>query len=152
MLLSNLFSYQNCCCAVFVFFFLFFCFCFCCCCCCCCCFYWDPSLAVIKTATLLTPSSVYMSRTPFYTSHTLMTWYYDFMLDVRVSVRTSVRQSVSRSPSVHPSVFRFRMITWVNINGFSSNLVCALILWRSGLGLLMGKFRQFLWSYLPATR
>ena len=40
------------------------------------------------------------------------------------------------------SVFRFRMITWVNINGFSWNLVCAWILWRSGLGLLMDKFRQ----------
>ena len=25
---------------------------------------------------------------------------------------------------------------------FSPNLVCALILWRSGLGLLTGKFRQ----------
>ena len=24
------------------------------------------------------------------------------------------------------------------------NLICALILWRSGLGLLIGKFRQFL--------
>ena len=36
------------------------------------------------------------------------------------------------------------MITLVNINGFSPNLVCILILWRSGLGLLMGKFRQFL--------
>ena len=46
--------------------------------------------------------------------------------------------------SVHPSVFRFRMITRVNINGFPPNLVCALILWRSGLGLLMGKFCQFL--------
>ena len=45
---------------------------------------------------------------------------------------------------VRPSVFCFRMITWVNINGFSPNLVCVLILWRSGLGLLMGKFRQFL--------
>ena len=53
-------------------------------------------------------------------------------LDVRLS-------SVS-----HWSVFHFRMITWVNINGFSPNLVCALILWRSGLGLLMGKFHQFL--------
>ena len=31
-----------------------------------------------------------------------------------------------------------------NINGFSPNLVCALILWRSGLGLLMGKFHQIL--------
>ena len=40
--------------------------------------------------------------------------------------------------------FRFRMITWVNINGFSPNLVCALILWRSGFGLLMGKVCQSL--------
>ena len=45
---------------------------------------------------------------------------------------------------VRPSVFRFRMITWVNIYGFSPNLVCALKLWRSGLGLLMGEFRQIL--------
>ena len=55
----------------------------------------------------------------------------------------------SVSLSVHPlvvlpSVFRFQMITWVNFNGFSPNLVWALILWRSGLGLLMGKFRQIL--------
>ena len=34
------------------------------------------------------------------------------------------------------------MITSVNDNGFSPNLVCALIL-RSGFGLLMGKFLQF---------
>ena len=40
--------------------------------------------------------------------------------------------------------FCFRTITWVNNKGFSPNLVCAFILWRSGLGLLMGKFRQFL--------
>ena len=33
-------------------------------------------------------------------------------------------------------------------NGFSPNLVCALILWRSGLGLLMGKFRQFWTVYI----
>ena len=44
--------------------------------------------------------------------------------------------------SVHLSVFRFRMITQVNINGFLPNLVCLLILWRSDLGSLMGKFRQ----------
>ena len=31
----------------------------------------------------------------------------------------------------------------MNVNGFSSNLVCALILWRSGLQLLMGKFNKF---------
>ena len=36
--------------------------------------------------------------------------------------------------------FRFR----VNVSGFSPNLVHALILWRSGLGLLMSKFRQIL--------
>ena len=28
------------------------------------------------------------------------------------------------------------------MNGFSPNWVCALILWRSGLRLLMGKFHQ----------
>ena len=49
----------------------------------------------------------------------------------------SVRPSV-----VCPSGFRFRKKTRVNIDGFSPNLVCALILWRSGLGLLMGKFCQ----------
>ena len=40
--------------------------------------------------------------------------------------------------------FHFRLITLININGFSPNLVCALILWRPGLGLLIGKFRQFM--------
>ena len=40
--------------------------------------------------------------------------------------------------------FHFLMITLVNINGFSPNLVSALILCRPGLGLLMGKFCQFL--------
>ena len=55
----------------------------------------------------------------------------------------------SGHPSIHPSVvrpsvFRFRMIIWININRFSTNLVCVLISWRSGLGLLMGKFHQIL--------
>ena len=40
--------------------------------------------------------------------------------------------------------FHFWTITLVNINGFSSNLVHALILWRSAFGLLMGKFHPFL--------
>ena len=44
--------------------------------------------------------------------------------------------------------FHFQMITLVNFNGFSLNLVCALILWRSGLGLLMGKFRQFFTEFI----
>ena len=52
--------------------------------------------------------------------------------------RVSIRPSIC-----HTSIFLFRMITSVNVNGFSRNLVCALILWRSGLGLLMGKFLQF---------
>ena len=30
------------------------------------------------------------------------------------------------------------------MDGFSPNLVCALILWRSELGLLMGKFHRIL--------
>ena len=42
------------------------------------------------------------------------------------------------------SVFFFLLIiNQVNINGFSPNLVCALILFSSGFGLLMGKFLQF---------
>ena len=45
--------------------------------------------------------------------------------------------------------FHFWMITLVHVNGFSPNLVCALILWRSGLGLLIGKFRQFLTVICP---
>ena len=36
----------------------------------------------------------------------------------------------------------------VNINGFSPNPVCELILWRSGLGLLMGEFYQWLFTKL----
>ena len=46
-------------------------------------------------------------------------------------------------PATRPN-FHFWTITLVNINAFSPNLVCALILWRSALGLLMGKFRRFL--------
>ena len=38
--------------------------------------------------------------------------------------------------------FRFRTITWVNNKGFSPNLLYASTLRRSGLGSLMGKFRQ----------
>ena len=42
------------------------------------------------------------------------------------------------SMSVYPSVFSFPD------DGFSPDFVCALILCRSGLGFLIGKFRQFL--------
>ena len=44
-------------------------------------------------------------------------------------------------PETHP-YFRLRTITLVNNKGFSPNLLYALTLRRSGLGLLMGKFRQ----------
>ena len=71
-----------------------------------------------------------------------MAGYYGFTLDVRLSVRPSIRQWYVRPPTNRPSIFCFQMITCVNINGFSQNLVCVLILWRSGLGLLMGKFFQ----------
>ena len=40
--------------------------------------------------------------------------------------------------------FHFQTMTLVNINGFSPNLICALILWRYALGLLIAKFRPFL--------
>ena len=52
----------------------------------------------------------------------------------------SIRPSVVL-PSVHFSFpdDNLRM----NISGFSPNLVCALILWRSGLRLLMDKFLKF---------
>ena len=60
------------------------------------------------------------------------------------SVCPSVRPSVIRlTLSVHPSIhFSFPDDNLSKHSGFSPNLVCALILWRSGLGLLMGKFRQ----------
>ena len=77
-------------------------------------------------------SSLSMKGDIFIPRHTTVAGYYGFTLDVRVSVC----QSYGR-----PSVFRFRMIT-LNINGFSPNLVCALILWRSGLGLLIPRSRQ----------
>ena len=63
-----------------------------------------------------------------------MAGYYGFNLDVRVSDHPSVVR-----PSVLLSLPGDNLI---NINGFSPNLVCTLILWRSGLGLLMGKFCQ----------
>ena len=63
--------------------------------------------------------------------HMVVVGCYGFMLAVCVYVHLAICcMSVS---------ICFWTITWVNINGFSLNLVCALIMWRSGLGLLMGK-------------
>ena len=40
--------------------------------------------------------------------------------------------------------FYFQTIPSVNVSVFSPNLVCALILWQSSTGLLMGEISQFL--------
>ena len=45
------------------------------------------------------------------------------------------------------SYFGFRTLTRLNRNRFSPNLICALILWRSGLGFLLGTFHKF-WTEL----
>ena len=55
----------------------------------------------------------------------------------------------SYQPTSHP-YFHFGMITWVNVNWFSQNFVCALMLCRSGFGLLISKFHQFLTLTCPA--
>ena len=59
-----------------------------------------------------------------------MAGYYGFTLDVRVSVRPPVCQSSIRFSFSDDNLSKYQY------------LVCALILWRSGLGLLMDKFRQ----------
>ena len=41
-------------------------------------------------------------------------------------------------PSVRPSALRFRTLTWVVFDRFSSNFACTLISGRSGLGLQIG--------------
>ena len=58
----------------------------------------------------------------------------------------SVRPCRSVRPSyVRPSVrFSFPDDNLSKHQWILPNLVCALILWKSGLGLLMGKFRQIL--------
>ena len=60
-----------------------------------------------------------------------------------VSRWMSVCRSIHQLP-IRLSIFSFLDDNLVNFNGFSPNLVCALILLRSGLGLLMGKFCQIL--------
>ena len=71
----------------------------------------------------------------FIPRHTIVAGHCGFTLDVPLSVCT---QSYVRL-SVH---FSFPDDNLSKHLWFSPNLVCALILWRSGLGLLMGKFHQ----------
>ena len=49
------------------------------------------------------------------------------------------------------SVFSFPDNNLININIFSPNLVCALVLCRSSLKMIIGNFCHFWQSYLPAT-
>ena len=55
------------------------------------------------------------------------------------------RQFLTELSSCNMSVFSFPDNY---INGFLPNLVCALILWRSGLGLLMSKFCLFFYGVI----
>ena len=75
----------------------------------------------------------------FIPRHTIIAQYYVLTL---VSVCPSVSSSVHLS-YVCP-YFRFQAIIWVNVNNFSPFLVCALILWRSGLRLLMSRLPQII--------
>ena len=97
----------------------------------------DKSQGVRKlTQNPLVQSAFTCLKIDFYTRYTIVARYYGFTVDVRVSIRPSVSR-----PSVRIS---FPDDNLSKHHGFSPNLVCALILWRSGLGLLMGKFRQIL--------
>ena len=66
--------------------------------------------------------------------HTVVAGYYGFTFDVRVSVRPSISRLSVRISFPDDNLSKHQWIF----------LVCTLILWRSGLGLLMGKFRQIL--------
>ena len=46
------------------------------------------------------------------------------------------RQFLTKLSARLISICSFREINGVNANGFSPNLVCALMMWRFGLGLL----------------
>ena len=63
-----------------------------------------------------------------------MAGYYGFTLAVCLSICLSV---------IYSSIFSLSDDKF-SVDGFSPNLVCELILWRSGFEFLMGKFRQFL--------
>ena len=77
-----------------------------------------------------------MLKSPlFIPCHKIVAGYYGFMLDVRVSVRPSVVRLSIRFSFLDDN---FSKHQWI----FTKLKVCALILWISGLGLLMGKFRQ----------
>ena len=81
---------------------------------------WNFCAERVKKGAYMQSCRKYYTWFNFYTLPHDSGGYYVFMLDVHVSVLPSF------------------------INGFSPNLVCTLVLWRSGLGFLMGKFCQIL--------
>ena len=71
------------------------------------------------------------------------------MISLPVSIRPSICMSIR--PSVCPH--HFRSIIWVFFHGISSSFAYILLSGMSGMGLLIGEFRQFfLRCYLPETR
>ena len=58
-------------------------------------------------------------------------------------------QFLTELSALDTSLFSFQDDNFSKYQWISPNLVCALILWRPGLGLLMGKFCQFLTVICP---
>ena len=99
-------------------------------------------MVIIKTSQFLIWLKLYLGCTHYtlpYNNGGVL-WFHIVCLCVSPCVCPSICCT-----SVHP-YFLFQTIT---INGFSPNLIYALILWRSGLGLPMGKFHQFLTVISP---
>ena len=86
----------------------------------------------------------------FIPRHTVVVGYYGFTLVFPVSIHPSICPSV-----LHLSVRQYFIFSFPNNNSRECqwnppNLVCALILYRFGLGLLMGKVLQFFENLLCA--
>ena len=63
------------------------------------------------------------------------------------------RQFLTELSAQDTSVFSFLDDNFLlNIDGFSPNLVCALILWTSALGIANGRISSIFDSYLPTTQ
>ena len=77
----------------------------------------------------------------FIPRHMIVAGFYGFTLDVPVSVHPSVVNSFVHILFPNDNLSEHQWIF--------TKLVCALILWRSGLGLVKGKFRQILTEICP---
>ena len=84
----------------------------------------------------------------FLSLHTIVMGCYSFKLKSVCQFFCVFTHAAIYHMAVYP-YFHFQTITWVSVSGFSPNVVCVLILWWSGLRLLMGKFHQFLTDLSP---